>query len=210
MTTPKFSIICPHYQPSIPSNIFWRGMECLLNQTFTDFEVLVYHDGPKVRDDKFPNDSRFHFTYTEERKNDWGHSNRDRGIREAKGEYIIHFNPDNILYPNALSSLDLASKDKIQTVENNNIIIFAIWMKGMVSNGKFLTRTYDPNRSHLMIGYPPTKYNIDAMQLVMKKKSWLNFGGWYDKSESSDGNMYPRFVSSLGARYVYEVLGEHW
>jgi hypothetical protein len=43
----------------------------------------------------------------------------------------------------------------------------------------------------------------------MKTETWRNFGGWVDKSEESDGNMYPLLIQINQARYINEVLGEH-
>jgi len=209
----KFSIIVPHYDQSISDEFFRRGMNCLLEQTFKDFEVLVYHDGPTSRDIPMPNDDRFKLRVTNERENNWGHSNRDRGIRKAKGEYIVHFNPDNILYPEALDEIAKEStKDYSRVGLSNNIIVFPILMRGMQTNGRMLWRDNENVLDNYMIftGYPTIRNNVDAMQLVMKKDKWLAYGGWKDLREQGDGNMYPEFVSMYGARYCNKILGEHW
>src|SRR6476659_1981005 len=96
---PLFSVIAIHYQPSIPRDVYLRGVNCILRQTFSDYELLVYHDGPLIDPDA---PSPVPIRSSETRFNDWGHSLRDRGIREAGGDYILHFNCDNILYPHAL------------------------------------------------------------------------------------------------------------
>ena len=209
---PKFSIIVPHYDKSISDADFLRGMECLKNQTFKDFEVLIYHDGPTSRlIPKFdlPN---VKITCTDKRYNDWGHSLRDLGIKESTGEYIIHFNPDNILYPIALQKIYEKSIETITHQQTNEIIIFPILMRGMQSNGNVVWREKENADTKTMIftGYPTWKYLIDCMQFVMKRKNWITLGGWSDKSEESDGNMYPTFAKVFGARYCQDILGEHW
>jgi glycosyltransferase involved in cell wall biosynthesis len=211
----KFSIVVPHYDQSISDEFFRRGMNCLLEQTFKDFEVLVYHDGPTSREIPMPDDDRFKLRVTKERENNWGHSNRARGIRKAKGEYIVHFNPDNVLYSNALEEINKKSKDPLPMNfpgKFDDIVIFPIKMMGMQSVGKFVWRDQKNADTQYMTftGHPALKYNIDAMQLVMRKNKWLGYGGWYDTSKESDGNMYPKFVHELGARYCGDVLGEHW
>jgi len=217
---PKFSIIVPHYDGVISDEQFLQGMNSLVNQTYRDFEILVYHDGPISRpipNIDFPN---VKIKVTEKRFNDWGHSLRDMGIREAQGEYILHFNPDNILYKNALESIFKQSqkqyfynKDGIEYIYPlpNDIIIFPILMRGVQSNGVGLWRNKKNAEKDYMIftGYPPLKYNIDCMQLVMKRSLWIENDGWKDKSEDSDGNMYEPFVQKYKARYCSEVLGEH-
>lgn len=243
----KFSIIVPHYDKSITDESFIRGINCLLNQTFKNFEVLIYHDGPISRPipDIYKQLANVDLTITTERENNWGHGNRDRGIRKASGEYIIHFNPDNILYENALEEINKVSEKSLKdypclifSIEQNrcvglyngskplfnlksikllglnDIIIFPIYMRGHLKYGfrgsfgirdKFLL-----NHKHIFTGDPAVKYNIDCLQLVMKKSLWLDYGGWFDKSEESDGNMYEKFVNENGARYCDKILGEHW
>ena len=46
-TLPMFSVIVTDCEPSIDRGLFRRKMTCLAEQTWRDFEVLVYHDGPK-------------------------------------------------------------------------------------------------------------------------------------------------------------------
>ena len=212
----KFSIIVPHYDQSISDDDFSRGIQSLLDQTDQDFEVLIYHDGPVTR--HVPDiwkklGERCCLEVTDFRENNWGHGNRDKGIRRSRGEYIVHFNPDNVLYANALEELRKESEKVYNLVPtSNHIIVFPILMRGMQGNGKYLWRDRQNAQTNYMIftGYPTLKYNVDAMQLVMKADLWRHYGGWYDKSEESDGNMYPRFVQEHGARYCSRILGEHW
>ena len=208
----KFSIIVPHYDQSISDDMFRRGMNCLLEQTFKDFEVLIYHDGPTSREIPMPDDDRFKLRVTKERENNWGHSNRDRGIRKAKGQYIVHFNPDNILYPEALEEISKEADKDYEVALSNDIIIIPVLMRGMQTNGRMLWRNKDNPQDNYMIftGYPAIMNNIDAMQLVMKKSKWISYGGWVDLREQADGMMYPRFVAELGARHCSKILGEHW
>jgi len=216
----KFSIIVPHYDGSISDATFERGIKCLLNQTLQDFEVLIYHDGPISRPipkiwESFGD--RAKLIITDKRKNDWGHSNRDLGIKIASGEYILHFNPDNILYEDAIESLSKEIKfNKVRKLDGavipNDIIVFPVIMRGMQSNGKMLWRDKNFVNSDYMVftGYPPVKNNIDCMQVVIKTSIWRLHGGWFDKREDGDGNMYPLFIHTYQARYCSKILGEHW
>jgi len=212
----KFSIIVPHFDQSISDETFIRGMKCLLDQTLQDFEVLIYHDGPTVR--PIPDiwkqlGERAKLEVTSRRENNWGHGNRDRGIKASRGHYIVHFNPDNILYSFALEEIIKESEKPYTSFPTTkNLIVFPVLMRGMQSNGKFLFRdTENPGGNYMVFnGYPPVKNNIDAMQLVMTGNLWDRYNGWYDKSKESDGNMYPRFIYENGARYCSKILGEHW
>lgn len=241
----KFSVIVPHYDKSVSDELFTEGIQCLLNQSFKNFEILIYHDGPLSRPlpeiyKKLENKKVY---VTKYRENNWGHGNRDRGIKQAEGEYIIHFNPDNLLYENALEEINkVANKpfseypavvlnnktERIygyyrkklpfnqkgfRLVGTNNIIIFPIYM---VSHFRFGYLPYGStrisnmkNHKHIFTGDPVARFNIDCMQLVMKKELWITYGGWYDKSEQSDGYMYTRFAKDHGVRYCDKILGEH-
>jgi hypothetical protein len=219
---PRFSVIVPHFDQVVADGMLLRGLGCLAQQNFGDFEVLLYHDGPLSR--PLPNvaalglGSRLRTTIEAVRLNDWGHTLRDRGIRAANGDYIVHFNPDNILYPNALETLDKYSRAPVPHVargelaENPAILIFAIAMRGMNFNGRWpiWRDPANPARALIFTGIPPVPGLIDCMQLVATRAVWLEIGGWYDRSERSDGTIYSRLVRERGARYVPSVLGEHW
>ena len=211
---PLFSIIVVHYQGTIPHEIFLRGIRSLQAQTFDDYQILCYHDGPMVDPSvTFP----ISVTPTETRFNDWGHSLRDRGIRAASGDYIIHFNADNFLYPYALEELHRAINRPSYVFDNarramdtNDILIFPIKMMGMITfRGRSARIAELKDQYTIMTAHPPVFRNIDCMQLVMKRQLWLNEGGWYDKSQFSDGLMYEKFAAKYGYRAISAVLGEH-
>jgi hypothetical protein len=211
---PLFSIIVVHYQPVIPHAIFCRGMSSLQAQTFKDFEILAYHDGPLVDTaSALPVPVRC----MEKRHNDWGHTLRDRGIHEATGDYILHFNADNILYPHALAEIakEINRPPRLQDqtgkiLDPNDIIIFPVAMVGLQRvNGRVMQFKGSPPFFSILTGNPPVVQNIDCMQLVMKRKLWLAEGGWADKRELSDGFQYQRFAAKYGYREVGPVCGEH-
>lgn len=241
----KFSIIVPHYDKSVTDNIFCEGIQSLIDQSFKDFETLIYHDGPLSRPlpDIYKKLSNVKVFATKHRENNWGHGNRDRGIKQAQGEYIIHFNPDNLLFNNALEEIDnvarknfkeypavvlneknqkvagyyrknLPFKDRgFRLVATNNIIVFPIYMLGHFRFGcGYYGSTRIPSiktHKHIFTGDPVIRFNIDCMQLVMKRELWLSYDGWYDKSKESDGHMYMRFAKDHGVRYCDKILGEH-
>jgi hypothetical protein len=211
---PLFSIVVVHYQGVIPHPIFCRGIASLQNQTFKDFEILAYHDGPLTDPAvTMPVPVRC----TENRYNDFGHSLRDRGIREATGDYILHFNGDNIFYPHGLAEIAKEIQrpprlvdDQKRVLDPNDIIIFPVAMVGLMRvNGRVVQFKGSPPFFTILTGNPPILQNIDCMQLVMKRSLWLAEGGWADKRELSDGYQYQRFAAKYGYREVGPVCGEH-
>jgi len=223
----RFSILIVDYDGSVNRQYMQRAVQSVLSQSIdkSNYEIILLHDGPKQEAyEKELSAEQLQLVdqiiITEQRHNDWGHTLRDQGIRQAKGEYIIHLNADNILYPHALERLAYhADKDfppifdNAGAVKNNNdILIFSVYMMGVVfCNGGFSRRPGQEHDYSVILTGMPTKYrNIDCMQLVMKREKWLEQNGWYDKSRNSDGIMYPKFAEQYGARYIPELLGEHW
>ncbi|HVF35668.1 MAG TPA: glycosyltransferase family 2 protein [Candidatus Saccharimonadia bacterium] len=215
---PRFSVVIPHYDGAISDELLLRGLASLGQQTFADFEVLLFHDGPQSRPwpdlKQFP--LKLRIGTTPRRFNDWGHSLRDLGIQHAHGDYIVHFNPDNVLYPHALEVLDRASREPVEPApdpdhrENPEVLVFAVLMRGMRYNGRAVWRDRTSERYMIMQGYPPQTGLIDCMQAVITRSLWHEIGGWYDKREASDGTIYGALIINRGARYIPEVLGEHW
>ena len=224
---PRFSIIVVDYDQSVDRTYMRRAIRSIMQQTIdpNEIEILLFHDGPKQASYENELDqkelSAIHsITVTEQRFNDWGHTLRDKGIRQAKGEYIVHLNADNVLYSTALERLIYhADKqyppifDSTGNIKNNNhILIFCLYMKGVVfCNGSFSRRPGEEDTYSIILTGMPTKFrNIDCMQLIMKRSYWLKENGWHNRSRNSDGIMYPKFVEKYGARYIAELLGEHW
>lgn len=200
-TVPKFSIIIPHYQGTIAHDMLCRGIASIHRQSFQDFEILCYHDGPLLEPDlNFP----VKVFPTRKRYKDWGHSLRDIGIHEARGEYLLFFNPDNVLYPGLLEQLSR---------RNTDILVFPIKMMGMQTVGQTpcYTDVRDPSTFTVLTGNPVEYGKIDCMQLVMRRERWLEAGGWFDKRENSDGFLYNLFAQQYEVSYLDgEPLGEHW
>ena len=223
--TPKFSIIIVDYEGSVDRPLVNRALSSLINQSFQDFEILLFHDGPKTVSYAEEIDTNYlsqvtKCIVTEKRYNDYGHSLRDLGIRSAKGEYIVHLNADNFFYPFAFAAMDRTINLQMPPVYGQNgqllngadIIIFPIVMRGMIYHHHryYRDRNALDTMSVVFSGIPPRPGNIDCMQLVMKRQLWLDEGGWSNKSEQSDGALYHQFCRKYGIRTVDKVLGEHF
>lgn len=223
----RFSIVIVDYDQSVKREYMQRAIRSTMNQSLdsTQIEVILLHDGPKEKDYKEELslkefNSINAIVISDKRFNDWGHSLRDMGIRQAQGEYIIHLNADNVLYPNALERLAYHADMDYPPIfdsqgnikNNNNVLIFCLYMKGVVfCNDGFSRRPGQEDTYSIILTGVPTKFrNIDCMQLVMKREYWLKENGWHNRSRNSDGIMYPEFTQKYGARYIAELLGEHW
>jgi hypothetical protein len=213
---PRFSIILVHYQGCTSHQELCRGVDSLRKQTFQDFEIRAYHDGPLL-DTSLP--MPVEMRCMDRNYKDWGHTLRDRGIREASGDYILHFNSDNILYPNALEEISkcidrpsyIFNSQTRQPMDKNDIVVFGILGHGMMRFGEIPLRFREhPEITLILTGNPPKLWYVDAMQFVMKRSLWLDEGGWYDKTYEADGKMYQKFAAKYGYRSVEKILGEHF
>lgn len=98
------SVIIPIYnaEKELP-----RMLDCLLEQTERDFEVLLVDDGSKdgtghICDEIAEKDSRFHAIH---QANAGVSAARNRGLAEAKGEYITFLDADDKIPNNYLEEL---------------------------------------------------------------------------------------------------------
>lgn len=103
---PLVSIIVPVYEPNR------CDLEVLINcfqrQTYQNFEVIFVYDGPEEHGfvkchitDKYEgiDDERFRYYETSKRSNDFGHTPRQLGFKQAEGDYIGTTNQDNYYVP---------------------------------------------------------------------------------------------------------------
>lgn len=114
---PDISIVVAVYQTE---KTIRKCVDSLLNQTFTNFEILLIDDGSidnsgKICDDYALSDSRIRVIH---KKNGGVSSARQCGIENALGQYTIHVDPDDWVEPNMLEYLY-----KKATEENADMVI---------------------------------------------------------------------------------------
>ena len=94
MSRPKISVIVPVYQAEA---YLCRCVDSVLNQTFGDFELLLIDDGSRDRSgeicDKYA--KRDHRIKVFHKENGGVSSARQLGLDHAKGDYVIHVDPDD-------------------------------------------------------------------------------------------------------------------
>lgn len=110
MINPKLSIIIPVYNIE---NYLARCLDSILNQTFTDFEVIIVDDGTKdnsgiIADLYSEKDNRIKVIHKE---NGGVSTARFEGIKIAKGEYIGFVDGDDMIDPDMYSIL-IANAEK--------------------------------------------------------------------------------------------------
>lgn len=126
----KVSVLIPVYNAS---EFLDDAFDCLLNQTFTDFELICVNDGStddslRILNEYATKDSRVKVI---DKENGGCGSARNRALEEATGEYVYFFDPDDILEKNTFK---LAYDNAIKN--NSDVVIFKanIFDKEGISN----------------------------------------------------------------------------
>lgn len=104
MTNPKISVIVPVYNAE---KYLHRCIDSILEQTFTDFELLLINDGSKdnsgkICDEYAAKDSRVRVFH---KKNGGVSSARNMGLDNAKGDWVTFVDSDDSINSNYLYSM---------------------------------------------------------------------------------------------------------
>ena len=122
MDNPAISIIMPVYKAE---RYLQRSLNSILAQTFINWEAILVDDGSPdksgaILDEYATKDPRFQVIH---KKNGGVSSARQIGIETAKGDYVIHVDPDDWVEPNMLEEL----YDKIVEDDADMVICDFIW-----------------------------------------------------------------------------------
>jgi glycosyltransferase involved in cell wall biosynthesis len=100
LTTPKVSVIIPAYNAM---NFLPQTVESVLNQTFTNFELLIVNDGSKDNiKDWYENNIKDPRVKLISQENKGLSAARNLGIAVTKGEYIAFLDADDLWKPKKL------------------------------------------------------------------------------------------------------------
>ena len=131
---PRISVLIPVYNVS---EFLENSIDSLLNQTFSDFELICVNDGStdnslEILNDFSKRDSRVKVINKE---NGGCGSARNRALDEAKGDYIYLFDPDDQI------ELDAFEKTYKNGIYNDSDIV--IFKANVIENNKITnSRTY--------------------------------------------------------------------
>lgn len=134
--TPKVTVFIALYNAE---NYIKETIESVLNQTYTDYEILIINDGStdnSVEVVKQFDDSRIRLLHNE--KNSGERFTRDRALTEAKGKYIAVLDADDITVANRLEL-------QINFLENNpEYALCGGWAKCIDEKGKLNNNLITP------------------------------------------------------------------
>lgn len=152
---PLVSIIVPVY--NIEKYIS-KCIESVLSQTFKDWELILVDDGStdnsgKICDEYALKDNRIKVIHKE---NEGVTATRDKGVKEAQGEFLFFIDGDDYITDNALelftnkqkeNDTDLVRGNIYQVSENGEVLMNYIspnfsnveeWIKYIIKNGGYI------------------------------------------------------------------------
>ena len=135
-----FSVIIPAYNAD---KFIKRSIASVLNQTFTDFELIFDNDGSNDMTGEYARSFEDKRLFVIDKENEGVSVARNTGISLAKGEFICFLDADDEYLPEHLSTLSDAIKDNIVNdffVTRFNVSM--IYDNNKTSNPKVTNKTY--------------------------------------------------------------------
>lgn len=130
----KVSVVIPYYNRE---HTIVRALESVVNQTYSDFEIILINDGSTDNGEKIvaefiEKNKKFKFVHVKQ-KNSGPSRARNKGIRRAKGEYIAFLDSDDSWDSRKLEL-------QIGFMEQNTECMITGTNYNIVSNGKKITK----------------------------------------------------------------------
>lgn len=200
---PFFSIVIPLYNKE---KYVRRSLDSVITQTFDDFEIIVVDDGSTDSSAKLVNsygDPRIRLI----RQTNAGVSAaRNRGISEAKGQWIAFLDADDEYRPNFLRQLEICSK-RFTTAG-------AIYTRTAYLRGNTEVRMPSPriNAPKLLDDYLrfvvfQNGPEIHTSSIAVKRSVFCDTGLFpIGIKVGEDSDMWLRVAYSTGIVYVPEIL----
>ena len=186
------SVIIPAYNRE---KVIKKSIESVLNQTIKNIEVIVVDDGSKDNTKNIVmsiKDERLKYIYQE---NAGACAARNRGIAEAKGEYIAFHDSDDEWLENKLEK-------QIMLLDNGADFVSCGMRRNTSQKIKKIELDYDITISNLL------KYNIMSTQTMIMKKEVcekVKFDTSFKKFQDWD-YVLQVFIQGFKIDYVNELL----
>ncbi|TAF63060.1 MAG: glycosyltransferase family 2 protein [Cytophagales bacterium] len=189
MTSPMISVIMPVFNAE---SYLKEAIESILNQTFSDFEFLIFNDGSKDKSAEIvqsyaQKDSRIIFYNYQENTGYLKHLNE--GIELAKGKYIARMDADDISLPQRF-------QEQVDFMEKNQEIgICGTWFEVFDNNTRKTIQVTKHNADDFGIKISLLYYCSLGHPTILAKASLL-------KNNPYDQYFYPAEDYELWSRLV--------
>jgi glycosyltransferase involved in cell wall biosynthesis len=191
LKAPKVSVVIPVYNTE---KYIGEAIEGILNQTFKDFELIVVNDCStdrtlEILKEYQKKDNRIKILSNE--KNLKVSATANRGIKEAKGEYIVKQDADDWSYP------DRIAKQVEYMDTHQEVVLSSGNMEMCDENMTVKNRTHFPT-SHKEIMKVLLQFNpMVHSAMIYRRKTFLEVGG-YDKINTSEDYLLTMKMASKG------------
>jgi len=203
---PKVSVIIPTYNRA---HLVAESIQSVLDQTFTDFEIIVVDDGStdntKEVVDAF-RDQRIRYTYQE---NQGVVVASNRGFELSRGEYIALFSSDDILTENALAK-------PVDVLDKHPEVAFSYGQVYLMDRRGHVFDLRKPRSGHSSIRHgieEITKYliwgnHITAATIMIRRDCLLEVGLFNPafSSGSEDCDLWIRLAKKYDVAYIAEPV----
>ncbi|MDY6798542.1 MAG: glycosyltransferase [Pseudomonadota bacterium] len=200
ISSPVVSVVTPTYNRA---GFLLQAIESVLQQTFGDFELIVVDDGstddtPQLMD-RYLQDTRVRYF----KQSNQGQSvARNRGIKEAQGEYICFLDSDNAWHEDKLEkSLEAFRQNPgFHVVYGDYMVIDA---EGNELGVNQMRRYTGRVTAHLL------KDNFVSMNTTMTRRNCFREMGGFDEKDrlAEDYGLWLRFSTRYRFYYLDQILG---
>ncbi len=203
----KISVIIPTFNSA---NYISETIGSILNQTFQDYEIIIVDDGStdntKQVLDNYASKIRYFFQI-----NKGPSAARNKGIKEAGGEYIVFLDADDVWLKNYLDKCVCYLKD-----ENCDLVMTDNYADIYSDDNKFLRREYRNRENYIgnenrlfQILYQRFQKGFSGEIRSVIKKSCFDRIGYFDENikVAEDWDLWLRIAKNgLKVGYIQEPL----
>ncbi|MEH1998099.1 MAG: glycosyltransferase [Nostoc sp.] len=187
---PKISVIIPAYNSE---KTISYTIESVLNQTFTDLELIVINDGSQDSTLKVATqiqDSRIKvFSYS----NAGGNVSRNRGLRRAVGEFVSFLDADDLWTPDKLESQLKALQEDVTAK------VAYSWTDYIDTNGEFILLGKRINvNGNVYENLLVNNFLENGSNPLIRREAIIELGGFDESlSAAQDWDMWLRLASKF-------------
>lgn len=206
---PKYTVIIPTKNRAY---ILWRAIASIVNQTYTDWELLVVDGGSNDGTNKLVNSFNDKRIKLLTNKNDTGVAcARNYGIKHAQGEYIGYLDSDDLVLNDWLSTMNSnieRNPDKVLFMPNKNFRIDLVDEENKLQK-IFLESLLFESKIFSAENIINLEIQCDTNGMIHSKKSIEKVGLWNTELKLyEDYEFLLRFIENYpdGLYYVPQVL----
>lgn len=198
---PLVSILMPVFNAD---NYLEDAIISILNQTFTNYEFLIIDDGSTDSSNVIlkkyaEKDSRIKIL---EQKNSGIVVALNRGLYEAKGNWIFRMDADDISLPNRIAS-------QFNLLNNNSsLILVGGWIQLIDQNGKYIkNKKYPISHKKIVHAMEKGKCFLVHPSVAFHKKTVMEVGGYRNRfCHAEDTDLWLRMIDHGNFACIPEII----